>query len=830
MGDEEQSQVETKQLEIKSDVPVSNYKTSYDNGYMYDVINNAKLRRQQKLKNTYEKLRNDGPTYDPVFNRKLMNSRSKIKTGAIDRFNDMVKFNVEMKKNKQLDLFKVGPTVKTKFNPKDAITEQTKTKNEVIKEVNSGDITDNEDFGKIATDIIQNVLGDNKRLKTKQRLNVRDAVFSDVPERFKTPEQALKFAKSLGDEIAGDDYDDDSEGEQNVDEKKPIIENKDDKPAFKEEGMEFKIKNRTREENILFNNLEKLEEEENKILELAKTIGVTKGDVEKLNKEMQEIDKKIGHTFRLDLMKQDDFEKHTDYYNKNKSKQFTNDIKTKIMDALYGGNIPEDVKKKINDMNIKEFIKNYEENYNYVTDKSNKNVDFTLNEYESLINNSKNIDKDISNEFNKNSIVTYDYILYTIIKNSVINNDEIRYILKNNKIIRDNLDKYINDINDESVKVKPKFEDIVKDLFIENTYNELGLEIDPSRDFKLYSFNALGTHKNGLYYDILLNLNDDNFINDKFFNLFKKDVTYIDKKDFNKILAKYLNIDSIKLINLEKSKQFNDIINDILRKINNKLSNVEGQIINITQDKKQKKKIKNEDDEDNEDDVFGNKNKNLELELYKYPTIPKNLLDSSFASDFESEFFNAESDTESKPTTPTKQVQNTPQIQHYYESPIKKIPWDNNNSIKAKAVDIVNMINNILNSPNKKLTKMEQRVYDKAINIQQKGNKGTLSEDTEDDIRILYNTLNDDNGNFKTKLMDHKEREQLQDDSKVFAKVDKVLDKIKKENQSLEKDELFDTLVMHINENKKNTTKVDKNDIIKADNRYGLYDNYYMKK
>jgi len=96
-GGQEAEQTESEIAEL---APID---SSYDNDYISDVIKQAKQRRQQKLKQTFERIRDDGPTYDATFNRHLSGVRHKIRASAIDRYNAMDMFNVEMKQNRKLD-------------------------------------------------------------------------------------------------------------------------------------------------------------------------------------------------------------------------------------------------------------------------------------------------------------------------------------------------------------------------------------------------------------------------------------------------------------------------------------------------------------------------------------------------------------------------------------------------------------------------------------------------------------------------------------------------------------------------------------------------------
>ena len=126
----------------------------------------------------------------------------------IDRYNDYSDYMDELmeRKGKRSATFTV--VNKNNFNEKDFTQQEKKDKEEAIKEVNTGDFNTEEgeeDVAKLAKEIVRDAIGSvNKRVKERQRLNVREAVFSDVPKRFKSPEQAMKFAKSKGDELVED--------------------------------------------------------------------------------------------------------------------------------------------------------------------------------------------------------------------------------------------------------------------------------------------------------------------------------------------------------------------------------------------------------------------------------------------------------------------------------------------------------------------------------------------------------------------------------------------------------------------------------------------------
>ena len=261
----------------------------YDNNAIYNIIQNAKNRRLEKMKSTYNKILNDGPTYDYKFNRRLSEKKFKVRYGPINSYlnddGDDEYINIKNAKN----ISKIELHNKQKFDNNVAIKEENLTKNDVIDDVNNGIIEDEEDYGKLATDIINEQIGQNKRLKQKQQLNVKEAFNNDIPNRFKSPEMALNFIKKKGDDIIDDYVDDDEENEKNdendVNELKKRMHDMENIQKYIRENMDLEDE-KNKIEKIDINELRKKIEDQKKQSGINELIDNIDDNIDKINTDI----------------------------------------------------------------------------------------------------------------------------------------------------------------------------------------------------------------------------------------------------------------------------------------------------------------------------------------------------------------------------------------------------------------------------------------------------------------------------------------------------------------------------------------------------------------
>ena len=267
----------------------------------------------------------------------------------IDRYNDYSDYIDELmeKKGKRSATFTV--VNKNNFNEKDFTQQEKKDKEEAIKEVNTGDFNTEEgeeDVAKLAKEIVRDAIGSvNKRVKERQRLNVREATFSDVPKRFKSPEQAMKFVKSKGDELVED-----------FEPSKQEYGEYDFEPTFADDT-----------ERKTYEGLREFEKMDKDITEVAKTRTIT---VDDLIGFMSHIMKSSTEEAKKKYDSDPNEKKHIDevvkQYNEKSGNPMTKKIKEELLTEIHkthNEEIPDDVKKLVQNMTAKQFFNYLKKEY-----------------------------------------------------------------------------------------------------------------------------------------------------------------------------------------------------------------------------------------------------------------------------------------------------------------------------------------------------------------------------------------------------------------------------------------------------------------------------------